>query len=205
MNVLNGFWREERMKNRLQELFYCEHLTDSSEHHKLIDGFKTMRKEGKGLEKYLKNCAVEEEVAGIARTYLVRDANNNELVGYFSLKAGSVTVNESRKWFITEFDSIPGIELANFAVNDAYRETHREFLGIGKIIFYYFIQPIAKDISSKLGAKFLYIFALPYRDLISYYRTMDFERLDKQKENRLHRRIKPRYDKSCVFMYQLIE
>lgn len=193
------------MKNKIDKLFFCEHLKDCKEHRSLIANFMTTKKKGMGLVTYIKNYALDEELNATSRTYLVRDVANGELVGYFSLKAGSITVNEKWKLFSAEFDSIPGIELANFAVNDAYREAHQEYEGIGKIIFYYFVQPRIKEVARMVGMKFLYIFALPEKELIRYYRTMDFIRLKKRKERQLHRRIKPRYDRRCIFMYQIIE
>ena len=127
------------MKGQINKFFYCEHLTDSEEHRKLINSFSTIRVEGIGLEQYLKYAAIKEELSSIGRTYLVRDTNNGELVAYFTLKAGSITINEERRFLVTEFDSLPGIELANFAVNGSYREAHKEMSGIGHIVLSYFV------------------------------------------------------------------
>ena len=84
-------------------------------------------------------------------------------------------------------------------------EYRRKSIGsknIGKIIFIYFVLPIVKNISQKVGVSILYIYALPYEDLINHYKTYGFVRLPKNEEIFLHKRIKPRYDKSCIFMYQ---
>ena len=50
----------------------------------------------------------------------------------------------------------------------------------------------------------VYIFALPYEHLIERYKTYGFQRLPESEENDLHRRLKPRYDESCKFMYLLL-
>lgn len=192
------------MKNQISNLFYCEHLNNSAEHSHLIESFSATRPEGFGLENYLKNFAIKDELSGCSRTYLVRDAVNGDLVGYFSLKAGSITVNEKRNYLGSSFDTVPGIELANFAVNGHYKESHTELTGIGKAIFYYFIIPRACEAARIIGASILYIYALNQKGLIKHYETLKFERLDKTTERRLHRRIKPRYDEHCIFMYQIL-
>lgn len=204
MNVWLAFWRGEMMKSQMNEFFYCEHLTDSEEHKRLIDSFKTIRAEGAGLEYYLKCAAIEDELSDVARTYLVRDVDSGELVAYFTLKAGSITVNEKRRFLATNFDSIPGIELTNFAVNGSYKEVHREMSGIGHIVLYYFVKPMLQEVAGMIGANIFYIFALPYKALLKHYMKMNFVRLDKKTEKKLHRRMKPRYDERCIFMYQLI-
>ncbi len=192
------------MKGQIDEFFYCEHLTDSEEHKRLLSSFNTIRTEGIGLEYYLKCSAIRDELSNVARTYLIRDVNNKGLVAYFTLKAGSITVNEERRFFASKFDSLPGIELANFAVNGSYKEAHKEMTGIGYIVLYYFVKPMLKEVANIIGANIFYIFALPQETLLKHYMKMNFARLDKRTEKKLHRRIKPRYDERCIFMYQLI-
>ena len=195
------------MNNKIileNELFYCEHLTNRENVIEELSSFSIQKSTGNGLLNYLKNYALDDEYSGEMRTYLVRDKQTQEIVGYFSLKAGMVSINEKRILFHREFDCIPGIELANFAVNDSYRETHKEYAGIGKIIFSYFIYPIVKKVSNQIGVYMLYIFALPYKKLLSYYETLHFQRLTSTEEYYVHKRIKPRYDKDCVFMCQKI-
>lgn len=184
------------------ELFYCEHILASNKTKNELAKFTVKKKTGDGLVNYLQNYALKDEQSGEMRTYLVRDKDTDEIVGYFSLKSGMVSINERGGFFHREFDCVAGIELANFAVNNSYKESHNDFDGIGKIIFYYFIMPIVKSVSKQIGVRMLFIFSLPYENLMSYYRTLHFERLSVSEEYFVHRRIKPRYDKNCVFMYQ---
>lgn len=186
------------------EIFYCEHLVQNEENTTLIKNFSAAKITGYGLEKYLKNCAFRDEENNSMRTYLVKDKISGELVGYFSLKAGMVSNAESGNILASSFDMVSGIELANFGVNGKYKKAHGETKGIGKIIFMDFILPICIATSDIIGAKILYIFALPYKDLINYYKTLNFSRLSKSEEVRVHRRIRPRYDNSCIFMYRSI-
>lgn len=186
------------------ELFYYEHLLDSTENLELIKSFYVKEKYGKGLESYLKKNAYNDEIRDEARTYLVKDKKTKELVGYFSLKAGMTSFNEKNFLFKSEFDSLPGVELANFAMNSAYKENHVEQIGIGKIVFIDFIVPLVREIAKYIGVCFLYIYALPKQKLIRYYYSLNFNRMSVKEEVLLHRRIKPRYDQGCIFMYQKI-
>ena len=107
--------------------FYAKHLNYVNDTIDLLK-FKINRPEGYGLQQYIKYTAVKEESADMMRTYIVRDINTNEVVGYYSLKAGLISINErviednGKKRIV--FDTVPGIELANFAVNDIYKENH---------------------------------------------------------------------------------
>ena len=45
---------------------------------------------------------------------------------------------------------------------------------------------------------------LPEEELIKYYKTLGFSRLDPEMEDFVHKHVKPRYDAGCYFMYQII-
>lgn len=169
-----------------------------------LNSFFIRRNSGEGLEKYLKDRAMIEEELDEARTYLIIDKETEEIVAYFTLKAGMVSINERVFLFKRDFDSLSGVELANFAVNDGYKELHHEQEGIGLIVFMSFILPLVKEVSKYIGVCLLYIFALPYKGLIEYYEKMNFKRLPVVDEYFLHRRMKPRYDSGCIFMSQKI-
>ena len=131
---------------------------------------------------------------------MVKDNATNEIVGYFSLRTGMVASRKKWNFFQTEIDSLPAVELANFAVNSAYKAAHKEQTGIGSIIFVDFVLPIIKMAADRVGICIVYIFALPYRNLIKYYETLNFKRLSKVEEAFIHRNYKPRYDEGCIFM-----
>lgn len=190
------------MDNKLidNEIFYCEPLLAKEENLRLIQKFHVAEETGLGLEMYLKRYAVSDELSHEARTYLIRDNVTDEIVGFFSLKAGMVASRKKRSFLRTEIDSLPGVELANFAVNSAYKAAHKEQTGIGSIIFLDFILPIIKMSSEKIGLCLVYIFALPYPQLIKYYETLNFRRLGRVEEAFVHRNYKPRYDEGCIFM-----
>lgn len=182
------------------DFFYCEGLLENSENIQLIQSCHVARETGIGLEVYLKNFAISDELNHQARTYLVKDKKTAELVGYFSLKAGQIANMASKSLFQVELDTIPAIELANFAVNDNYKLAHKESHGVGAAIFYYFILPICHDASDYVGIDAIYIYALPYTPLLQYYGALHFRRLPKSAERFVHRYCKPRYDQGCIFM-----
>lgn len=185
------------------EFFYCEHLTNSAEHISLVKTMKVKKRQGYGLENFLRNQAFVEENENKNKTYLVRDKISKELVAYFSLKAGLFSMENGFLWR-KSITAIPGIELSNFAANDNYKDLHNDISGIGSIILSDFIFTIIKEIKEKIAVNSLYIFALPEDSLIRYYEKIGFTRLTKRAERQLHQRVKPSYDAGCVFMYQKI-
>ena len=82
---------------------------------------------------------------------------------------------------------------------------HPEWKGLGVMIFDSFIRPLASQVASISGTMLLYIFALPFDSLIDQYRkAYRFLRLEKKDEDDLHKRLKPFYDQSCIFMFQML-
>jgi hypothetical protein len=102
------------------------------------------------------------------------------------------------------FDTLPGVEMADFAVNYRYLQRHPNLRGLGKVIFTDFVHPIIEDAARRIGVRLIYIFALPVEKLIERYGEYGFARLDEQSEEELHKRLKPQYDEDCIFMYQLL-
>ena len=179
-----------------------------------IEDFTIDNPNGQGLANYLKSYACEDELSNQMRTYIVRLKGTKECVGYFSLKAGLISCNEAEikeednitgdTKIIEEFDTLPGIELANFAVNSLFVNKYEGLKGVGFTIFSELILKIVNNVSKYVGVKMIYIFALNYDKLIDTYNRYGFRRLDPESENKLHQRVKPSYDEDCIFMYQLL-
>ena len=205
------------------ELFYCNHLGVSESDEREIESFTIRDEKGAGLLDYIQNFAFSDEDEGTMRTYVVRDRRSTELVGYFSLKAGLYSYNEHDVEVIDDgtglplidektgevkvrrvFDTLPGIELADFAVNQTYVKNHPNLKGVGLVMYNNFILPIVHEAADLIGIKILYLFALPYRELIDRYTTYGFSRLEEEYEMALHKRLKPDYDESCIFMYRML-
>ncbi len=179
---------------------YCSHLSDADMDE--IKDFEVINDEGAGVERFIKLSSYMHEDANLDRSYLVRVKATDELVAYFSLRAGFVAL-DSKYGNAESFDSIPGVEISNFAINKQYRLKHPKTKGIGKVIFENIIRPIIKETAELIGVRIIYIFALPEEKLISYYHdALEFARLSIEQENKMHDRIRPEYDRDCIFMYQ---
>ena len=55
------------------------------------------------MENYLKYQALNDEKSGIARTYLVKTIDNKEIVAYFTLRTGLITISRG---FLKGFDAM---------------------------------------------------------------------------------------------------
>lgn len=183
-------------------LFYYEHLFDNPNNLEQIKNFAIRERSGFGLELYLKETAAFDEEHLLNSTYLVKDKKSHDIVGYFSLKTGLFTVESPT--IEGYFDTIPSVELSNFAVNALYRANHPEVKQIGEILFRSFILPTVQHIQNFVAVKALYIYALPEDKLISHYQNLGFSRLDDEEEKFVHSHVKPKYDADCIFMYQIL-
>lgn len=96
-------------------------------------------------------------------------------LGYFSLKAGLISYNEHDVPVVDEitgeevvdeetgekkmrrvFDKLPGVELADFAVNQTYIDNHPDLKGVGLVIYNKFILPVVREAAETIGIKMLF-------------------------------------------------
>ncbi len=187
------------------EKFRYEHLISTPQNLEEIKTFTVAKQTGKGLERYLKLMAEPEEYSGGNRTYLVRDKETDEIAAYFSLRTGSFTLKDPAQGDDdTSKYTVPSVELSNFAVNSAYREGHPEVKRLGEQVFRRFIIPTVKYGAELFGIQALHIYALPEDELLVHYGSFGFSRLPQEMEAYIHQHLKPDYDESCIFMYQLL-
>ena len=119
----------------------------------------------------------------------------------FSLKAGLISIHEQNTLDNAIFDTLPGVEIASFAVNRIFVQKY-DFKGLGGILFRQLITPFVKKLATALGIYMVYLFALPQPKLLATYKYYGFQRLAPQDETLLHRRLKSAYDYSCIFMFK---
>lgn len=181
--------------------FSLEHISGDSANLALIDSFRAAEN-AEGLERYLKECALRDEASNESRTYLVKDSVTGELACYFSLRTCLVPISLAKDLFTT----VPAVELANFAVNETYRTRQRTVQKIGAYAFLHFVLPLVRCSASIVGARWLCVYALPEKKLLSYYGDkLGFARLAPEFESFVHSRVKPEYDRGCIFMYQELQ
>ncbi len=180
---------------RSQGDFYCEPL--SSKHKRLVKTFQTSHPEGKNVAGYLKKKALEDQGAGLNRTFLVFDNEDGYLCGFFSLKAGLFPIEAKGKLF----HSLPGIDLVYFAKNKNFVSLVPK-IDIGSIIFFDFVLPLVKEAKKFVGASYLYIYAIASSRLQDNYRNKyGFSIPPKKVKEFVESHIKPDYDENCDFMF----
>jgi hypothetical protein len=179
------------------EDFVVEHLFTSPENHDLIQSF-SVGNSAMGLEIFLKEVAEREESEKQTRTYLIKDRITGELVCYFSMRTGLVTLQVDGD----AFDSLSAVELSNFAMNQIYKANHPNAKRLGSYFFKRFILPLAQFASEYIGVSTLYIYALPEDKLMNHYKKLGFSRLPEEQEKFVQNHVKPKYDEGCIFMYQ---
>ena len=179
------------------EDFVVEHLFTSPENHDLIQSF-SVGNSAMGVEIFLKEVAEREESEKQTRTYLIKDRITGELVCYFSMRTGLVTLQVDGD----AFDSISAVELSNFAMNQVYKANHPNAKRLGSYFFKRFILPLAQFVSEYIGVSTLYIYALPEDKLMNHYKKLGFSRLPEEQEKFVQNHVKPKYDEGCIFMYQ---
>ena len=205
---------------------YCEPLRANIRNKELIKSFYIEREKECsdpqkvngiiGLEAYLKYCAWDEDALHDIKVYVIKTYFTNEIVAYFALRGGMIMLDSDNRNAIKEEiakkhgaklvpQTIPGIEISHFAVNDNYRMKHgkngKPLKGLGKAIYPDFIYPIINKISSLMGVRCAYLYAAGNQTLIDYYQTVfDFH----ANTDRDYVPIKPYYDNGCHFMYMLL-
>lgn len=109
-------------------------------------------------------------------------------------------------------ETMPGIELSHFCINDTYRDRLRknkqDTKGLGEYLYFSEILPIVDRVRELIGCKFLYLFAADDTEeeaLISYYRDrLNFQQISEFDSSALDDRamipIMPFYDYKCEFM-----
>lgn len=174
----------------------------------------TVREDGGFLANYLAfrkqnskiiSPALYEENSSSARTYIVEDAVTKEMLAYFSLKAGTVGIKKNKLPHDHRFDAVPGIEIANLAVNETYKKAHKDVNGIGYMVFTDYILPKVEEVQRIVGVKMIYCYALPHSKLIEHYKSYGFTQLASFQQRYIEKRFRPSYDKGCVFMYQILK
>ena len=186
------------------DAFYCYSIAQKNRSDLLdIKGFVPIHEGGIGLLEYLQDHAFRDDRDGVMRTYLVRDKSTNEFVGYFSLKSGAISTNERTLGDKTTFDTIPGAEIACFALDGSYRETHPESKGCGMVIFQDLIIPLIRKASAVIGIARVFLFAIPDPEgkVVGAYREYGFRELPDEQAAYLNARLKPTVNRSCTFMY----
>lgn len=187
------------MQGPFEGIFYCERFVLNTKTNTEIDNFIISRPGAKGIMDYLQQHAAHDEMKHSMVTYLVRDTESDELVAFFSVRAGSVKLD-----FLEDYSggTYPGMELAYFGINERYLESHPDAKGCGVTIFARFIKPLALKMRELIGIRGIYGYAVDGTTLMDrYVNVYGFNRLSPDNEKQLHATYRPDEDDGCIFIY----
>ena len=170
--------------------------------------------EKKNLFEASPESEASDEVIHVVKSYF-----SHEIIAYFALKAGMVSLdsavrNTEKEKIAKEQgiklvpDTVSGIEISHFAINDNYRKHHHNIKGLGRYIYPSFIYPIINKCSKDIGIVLAYLYAADNssdnsQKLVEYYKDVfEFDVLA-DKENAL-KPVTSYYDSNCIFMYKIL-
>lgn len=155
--------------NESIELFSLVNLTEGYR----LDDFSCSIPEYK---EFIKDRALDFQTLNIARTYLLINKSNADVVSYMSLVSDSIRLEQNER--IQEFPehikfgSFPSIKIGKLAVNSSYRERYK---GIGSLMIE-LARGIAAEINESVACKFITVDADVENDphLIEFYTKNSF-------------------------------
>lgn len=121
--------------------------------------------ENEPLTEYIKDKAFKENRSGKSKTYLVKNLENNDIIGYFSLRtSGLGFVDETTK----AVNFIPAVELSEFALDNNY-----QVKGIGSALFQGYIVPKVQELAKDFGCQIILVYAF-HEKAIKFYKKNNF-------------------------------
>lgn len=184
-----------------------ERLTSDKANKHVIKGFHNSR--NSHLQYYLQKCAWGQDKNNETVIYLIKDGDLAAY--YFSLKCGMLLKNGSKsdpesleKPEIKEDQllvnsTIPAIEIAQFCVNEKWAEKCKT-KGFGSVVFYKYILPLIKEISTHVGCRYIYLYAADDTEdetLVRYYESLGFKKVSGEE----YCHVFPQYDALCTLMF----
>lgn len=120
------------------------------------------------LDNFLSSDAFEYDENRYGNTYVLKlSEEQNEIVGFYTLKTSGIQVEEDK-----EYNSIPVVEIARIAI-------HHEFQGngIGKYVFYTYILPKIQEVAKIVAVKAIIAFVEPEDErAIRFYSSVGFKK-----------------------------
>lgn len=151
------------------ELFSLVNLTEGYR----LDDFSCSIPE---YEEFLRDQALDFQDLNIARTYLLINKANADIVSYMSLVSDSIRLkNDERTLEFPEhikFSSFPSIKIGKLAVNATYRQHYK---GIGSLMIE-LARGIATEVNESVACKFITVDADVENDplLVDFYGKNSF-------------------------------
>jgi ribosomal protein S18 acetylase RimI-like enzyme len=135
----------------------------------LYEGFDCSRQE---LVDFLINAALDYESARLSNTYLAFREDNQDLVGYFSLAADAITLNNSEQMEFSggqvSLKAWPAVKLTKLAVATAYQRQ-----GVGSQLMEFVVGLIY---DAAMACRFITTDAVNEDDVLDFYEAQGFVR-----------------------------
>lgn len=172
----------------VEEIITEERLSEEK-HFREVSNFECQINES--LEVFLKSEAFEYNKNGQGNTYILRAKENDEIIGYYTLKANGIC-REFNDEYGRRRETAPSIEIARFALASDYQGR-----GLGKIIFLFFIAPKINEVKELIGVTTIMLFAVNHKKVIKFYQDIGLI-LAKEEVQQF---IKDDDNSKCILMY----
>ena len=135
---------------------------------------------------YLKHNILEDKAA----MHYITDAENDNLIAYFSLLASCIFLNEFENSNI-----IPAVEIKMYAVDKKYQKLH-----LGEKLLESIYKTIRQYSLKYIGAKAVVLYSVPAEKVVQMYETGEYKKMP---EN--YSMYKSSFNEGCVPMYKFIK
>lgn len=122
------------------------------------------------VDKYLATSALTDELAGVTRTYVVRDGA--ELVAYVSVLCDAIEVDREER--PTDHPGAPALKLGLMGVRKDYQKRRYEDRTIGLWLLDWVVG-LARSIAVQAGLRYVTLDSLPEKRLIDWYSSYGFK------------------------------
>ena len=173
------------MENLVEErLSYDKHLRSVSD-------FTCGKNES--LDNFLKSEAFQYNEDGQGNTYVIRFAQSNEIIAYYTLKANLIKAYNAE---IEQDEHLPSVEIARLAVSDSLRRQ-----GLGTYLFVKYILPKINNVKNIIGINTIMLFVEDYssedHNPQNFYKSLGFKLANEEITNH----IENKYNEGCKLMY----
>jgi len=141
--------------------------------------FKTGSQEFQPLKAFLRNQAIEFQLAMVAQTYvciLLEDGEDKgKVIGYLTLTCSELDIKNGYELsdcpYANQYDSLPAVKIARLAIDARYRGNK-----LGKMFVALALDVTTQDIYPTVGCRFLITDAKA--NAVAFYKTEGFSELN---------------------------
>ena len=123
------------------------------------------------VDEYIEKYAVSDELAGVTRSYLVREGD--EVVAYVSVLCDAIRMEKEER--PTDHQGAPAIKIGLMGVRKDFRNGQRTFQGrsLGEWLLDWVVG-LARSMATQVGVRYVTLDALPEPRLVDWYERYGF-------------------------------